>query len=66
MTEADFQFENENQASRYLGETVSAAFKTLLETMQPGCSIDLILKQLKSKAGNDQLRKADADALHSS
>ena len=67
MIETDFQFENENQASRYLGDTVSAAFKTLHETMQPGQSLELNLKQLiKSKAGNDQLRKAAADALQGS
>ena len=57
MIETEFQFENENQASRYMRDTVSAAFKTLLETMQPGQNIELNLGQLKNKAGNDHLQK---------
>ena len=66
MIETDFQYENELQASRYLGDTVVAAFKTLLETMQPGQSLELNLKQPKCKAGNEQLRKAAIDALYGS
>ena len=66
MNETDLKFENEHQASRYLGDTVSAAFKTLFETMQPGQGLELNLKQLKNMAGSDQLRRAIDAALHGS
>ena len=66
MIEANFQFENDRQASRYLGDKVSAAFKKLIETMQLGQSLELNLKQLKREAGNDQLRRAAEHALHDS
>ncbi len=66
MIEPDFQFENKNQVSRYLGDTISAALITVLEPMQPGQSIELDIRMLKSESGYDQLGKTADNVLHES